>query len=135
MKKTIFSFMIMVGRASTMPACSASENGAVADVQQDGMVKAKDGSGVFGYKDTKKLPWCGFFQHDPDRPLPPIVKSCECQIIEAPSDALILFDGRNLSQWQNSTWQIDNGVIFRCMWNGSYLQVMRDRGIIMVTTE
>ena len=34
------------------------------------MVKAKDGSGVYGYKDTPKLPWCQWLVHDPDRPNP-----------------------------------------------------------------
>jgi hypothetical protein len=37
------------------------------------LVKAKDGSGVYGYKDTHKLPWCDWLVHDPDRPAPPKV--------------------------------------------------------------
>src|ERR1035437_7166200 len=32
------------------------------------LVYAKDGSGVYGYKDTPKLPWCQWMVHDPDRP-------------------------------------------------------------------
>lgn len=111
MKETILSLFFLSTMASVMSAFVSGNGEAVSETFQSTMVKAKDGSGVFGYKDTRKLPWCGFFQHDPDRPLPPIVKSCECQIVEAPSDALILFDGRNLSQWQNSTWQIDNGEL------------------------
>ena len=31
------------------------------------LVHAKDGSGVYGYKDTPKLPWCPWLVHDPDR--------------------------------------------------------------------
>ena len=34
------------------------------------LVKAKDGSGIIGYKDTPILPWCGYHVHDPDRPAP-----------------------------------------------------------------
>ncbi|MCB1128431.1 MAG: hypothetical protein KDM81_18190, partial [Verrucomicrobiae bacterium] len=34
------------------------------------LVHAKDGSGVYGYKDTPKLPWCDYLVHDPDRPAP-----------------------------------------------------------------
>ena len=34
------------------------------------LVKAKDGSGIVGYKDTPVLPWCGYHVHDPDRPAP-----------------------------------------------------------------
>ena len=37
------------------------------------LVKAKNGSGVYGYKDTPKLPWCEWLVHDPDRPAPPKV--------------------------------------------------------------
>src|SRR5262249_6804175 len=29
------------------------------------LVHAKDGSGVYGYKDTPKLPWCQWLVHDP----------------------------------------------------------------------
>ena len=36
----------------------------------DGLVYAKDGSGVFGYKNTPKLPWIDYLVHDPDRPAP-----------------------------------------------------------------
>ena len=35
------------------------------------LIKARDGSGYFGYKDTPKLPWCEWLVHDPDRPAPP----------------------------------------------------------------
>jgi hypothetical protein len=34
------------------------------------LFKAKDGSGIVGYKDTPILPWCGYHVHDPDRPAP-----------------------------------------------------------------
>jgi hypothetical protein len=34
------------------------------------LVKARDGSGVYGYKDTPKLPWCEWLVHDCDRPAP-----------------------------------------------------------------
>jgi len=37
------------------------------------LIHAKDGSGVFGYKDTPMQPWSGFHVHDPDRPAPPVV--------------------------------------------------------------
>ena len=37
------------------------------------LVKAKDGSGVYGYAGTPKLPWCDYHVHDPNRPAPPRV--------------------------------------------------------------
>jgi hypothetical protein len=71
------------------------------------LVKAKNGSGIVGYKDTPVLPWCGYHVHDPDRPAPPKVTAGHGT---PPSDAIILFDGTNsLSQWQPNDWVVDKG--------------------------
>ena len=60
-----------------------------------------------GYKDTPLLPNTQFHVHDPDRPLPPLVKPPEqfSQNAAAPSDAIILFDGTNMNQWLNERGQ------------------------------
>jgi hypothetical protein len=58
------------------------------------LVKAKDGSGIIGYKDTPILPWCGYHVHDPDRPAPPKVTPGQPAAVAAPSDAVVLFKGR-----------------------------------------
>lgn len=77
------------------------------------LVFAKDGSGVFGYKDTPKQPWSEYLVHDPDRPAPKMVRpgrsSTQEQAGTAPSDAIVLFDGRDLSRWRPSDWKIENG--------------------------
>ena len=73
------------------------------------LVKAKDGSGTFGYKDTPVLPWCGYHVPDPDRPAPPVVTPGSRG--RAPSDAVVLFDGTDLAKWETSDWKIDNGEI------------------------
>ncbi len=79
------------------------------------LVYAKNGSGVCGYKDTPVLPWCGFHVHDPDRPEPPRIKagaaSTQDKAGTAPSDAIVLFDGKDLSKWQPSDWKLENGEI------------------------
>jgi len=79
------------------------------------LVKAKDGSGVIGYKDTPILPWCGYCVHDPDRPAPkkvtPGKPSTEEKLGAAPSDAIVLFDGKDFSQWQPSDWKTENGEL------------------------
>jgi hypothetical protein len=76
------------------------------------LVKAKDGSGIIGYKDTPILPWCGYHVHDPDRPAPKIVTPAEPDTTgktdKAPTDAIVLFDGTNLRQWRTSDWKIEN---------------------------
>lgn len=70
------------------------------------VVKAKDGSGIPGYKDTPVQPWSGYHVHDPDRPAPRRVQPGLSS--SAPSDAVVLFDGTNLSKWQKSTWKIED---------------------------
>lgn len=55
--------------------------------------------------------------HDPARPLPPVVDPGPAgPPAPAPSDAVILFDGRDLSQWEDSKggpagWKIESGAM------------------------
>jgi hypothetical protein len=70
------------------------------------IVKAKDGSGIPGYKDTPVQPWSGYHVHDPDRPAPRRVQPGLAS--SAPSDAVVLFDGTDLSKWQKTTWKIED---------------------------
>lgn len=75
------------------------------------LVHAKNGSGIYGYRDTPVMPWCGFRVHDPDRPAPKRVKVSPAPDRPAapPSDAIVLFDGKDLSKWEKSDWKvIDN---------------------------
>lgn len=77
------------------------------------LVKAKDGSGVFGYKDTPKLPWCDYVMHDPDRPIPPRVDPGPAgPCVPPPSDAVVLFNGSSLAAWEQApTWKVENGEL------------------------
>lgn len=73
---------------------------------------AKDGSGVRGYHDTPVQPWSGFRVHDADRPVPrrvgpgPFTASAP-----PPSDAIVLFDGKDLSAWHSNDWQVAEGSL------------------------
>jgi hypothetical protein len=74
------------------------------------LVKAADGSGYYGYKDTPKLPWCGYLVHDPDRPAPKRVDpGPPAPPAPVPADAVVLFDGKDLAQWQASDWKLVDG--------------------------
>jgi hypothetical protein len=76
------------------------------------LVHAKDGSGVYGYKDTPKLPWCGYLVHDPDRPAPRRVDPGPAGSPAAiPADAIVLFNGKDLSQWQKGDCKVVEGCI------------------------
>jgi hypothetical protein len=58
----------------------------------------KKGGGDLGFTDTPILPGLRWHVHDPDRPHPRVV-SPGAGPGAAPSDAIVLFDGKNLSQW------------------------------------
>ena len=68
-----------------------------------------------GYDDTPMLPGLPFHVHDPQRPHPPVVTPA-AQVGGAPSDAIVLFDGKlvngdALSQWQSAkgNWKVGDG--------------------------
>jgi len=101
MSRRLVTVVIAVG-LTLLLVCSAA-------VLAAELIKARDGSGIFGYKDTPVLPWCGFHVHDPDRPAPPVITPGTTN--GPPSDATVLFDGKDLSQWLPSDWKIDNGEL------------------------
>ncbi len=75
------------------------------------LVHAKNGSGVYGYKDTPKLPWCEWLVHDADRPAPPKVDPGPAgPPASVPADAVVLFNGRDASAWTDSTWVVRDGL-------------------------
>jgi hypothetical protein len=77
------------------------------------LVHAKDGSGVYGYNDTPLLPWCGYRVHDADRPNPRRVDPgpASDEPAPVPADAVILFDGKDLSQWEPSKYKLVDSCI------------------------
>jgi Domain of Unknown Function (DUF1080) len=73
-----------------------------------------------GYKDTPILPGDKWHVHDGDRPQPPVVNpgtaSTQEQPGRPPSDAIVLFDGKDLSHWRGTkdrpaAWKIDEGAL------------------------
>ncbi len=106
-------FLFVAGLSAAILFFSYTQTASSQD--QSKLVKAKDGSGIVGYKDTPVLPWCGYHVHDPDRPAPPKVTPGRLGIDEkagtAPSDAVVLFNGTDLSKWGASDWKIENGEL------------------------
>lgn len=69
--------------------------------------RTQTAQGVFGYTDTPLLGWCDYHKHDPNRPLPVYVDPGPfTESLYPPSDAVVLFNGDNLSRWQAGSWQI-----------------------------
>jgi hypothetical protein len=74
-----------------------------------------------GFKDTPMLPNMPWHVHDPDRPHPKVVTPATAPG-GAPSDAVVLFDGKDLSKWGHrgrgaardtivpATWKVEDGA-------------------------
>ena len=74
-------------------------------------------NGVAGFKDTPIEPGLPWHVHDPERPQPPVVTSGTfSDLATPPSDAMVLFDGKDLSQWRDkksggpAPWKVEAGV-------------------------
>ncbi len=68
--------------------------------------------GVYGHPDTPKLPWCNYLKHDANRPLPAFVETGTKDVsVDRPSDAEVLFDGKDMSAWNASDWKLSEGVM------------------------
>jgi len=62
-----------------------------------------------GYKDTPLIPGTQWHIHDSDRPYPPVVTPA-AEPGKPPSDAIVLFDGTDLSKWTGK-WKVEDGAI------------------------
>jgi len=70
-----------------------------------------------GYTDTPMLPGGKWHVHDPNRPQPTVVTpGTPTTPGKAPSDAIVLFDGKDLSKWRTAEgkpapWNVQDGII------------------------
>jgi hypothetical protein len=73
-----------------------------------------------GFKDTPMLPGDKWHVHDGDRPIPTVVTpgsfSTQDEPGKPPSDAVVLFDGKDLAKWhvgrdQPAGWKIEDGAM------------------------
>ena len=81
--------------------------------------KPKDPPKGVGYRDTPTLPGSKWKVHDADRPTPKVIEgvtaSPQEQPGKAPSDAIVLFDGKDLAQWKGkdgeARWKVEGGAM------------------------
>jgi hypothetical protein len=99
MKNTINKFAILSGIVIASLSCMA-------------------GDAPVGYTDTPFLPGGKWRVHDPNRPQPRVVTPGEkfSDMAPPPSDAIVLFDGKDLSKWvddkgQPAGWKVENGYM------------------------
>jgi hypothetical protein len=82
-----------------------------------------------GYKDTPVLPNQKWHVHDPDRPYPPEITP-GATAGAAPSDAVVLFDGKDLSKWQQRGRGADRGKMIDAKWKvqDGYMEIVHGTG-------
>ncbi len=78
------------------------------------------GDDINGYTDTPRIPGQRWRVHDAERPRPPKVTPGPYVFAAPPSDAIVLFDGKDLSHWMTEArggklepprWKVENGYI------------------------
>jgi hypothetical protein len=83
-----------------------------------------------GYQDTPIIPGTKWHVHDGERPQPTVVTPGE-KAGDAPSDAIVLFDGKDLSKWKmekdgsEAKWKVEDG----------YAEVVPKTGYIVTKDE
>ena len=78
----------------------------------------QNGTAELGYEDTPVLPGLPYHVHDPKRPHPGVVTPAGSPG-GRPSDAIALFDGKDLSRWtrpgqggaSQPLWKVENGYV------------------------
>src|SRR5260370_2247441 len=83
-------------RKSTIAAVAALSMYATGSAQN--FAQNQNANHDLGFKDTPMLPGLPYHVHDSDRPHPPVVTPA-AQLGGAPSDAIVLFDGKDLAHW------------------------------------
>lgn len=90
---------------------------------------AAEGKGL-GYQDTPLIPGTKWHVHDGERPQPKVVTP-GAKPGDAPSDAIVLFDGKDLSKWKSgdgdAKWVVKEDF-FECVPKAGYLKTKDEFG-------
>lgn len=99
---------------------------------QDHGADKVDQSVPVGYDDTPVIPGQRWRVHDKSRPVPPVVTPGDAA--QPPSDAIVLFDGSDLSKWVHSGKRDENGKPLPAKWKieNGYMEVNKTGSIATV---
>jgi hypothetical protein len=109
---------------SALVGCAATIFAVTAQQQQK--------PGDLGFTDTPILPGLPWHVHDPARPHPKVVKPGETPGAP-PSDAIVLFDGKDLSRWNQAGRGADQGKMLDAQWRvgNGYFEVTGGTGSLL----
>ncbi|HNT33915.1 MAG TPA: DUF1080 domain-containing protein, partial [bacterium] len=117
--------MVTAQIASAQPASNSPQSAEQGTgTSQVPITEAKKGEASMaterpGYDDTPYIPGSKYRVHDKERPYPPAVDpgTASTQTVpgQPPSDAVVLFDGTDLSKWTGkegvAKWKVENGYM------------------------
>jgi hypothetical protein len=95
--------------------------------------KKKD---TLGYQDTPIIPGTNWHVHDGLRPQPPVVTPAPVVApAPPPSDAIVVFDGKNLDGFKNKKWKLENGYMECTKRAGTQSTVQEFEGDLQIHVE
>lgn len=102
-----------------------------------GSLFAADKGKYPGYLDTPIITGQKWRVHDANRPQPPVITagnpSTQEKVGSAPSDAFVVFDGKNLDQFENKSWKIVDGAMV--VGKGTQKTVKKFKGDLQIHLE
>ncbi|MDD3590918.1 MAG: DUF1080 domain-containing protein, partial [Thermoguttaceae bacterium] len=102
----------MISRALLVLAVCGGAFGAVGSICAYELIVPKNENESYGYADSPQQPWSEYRVHDPSRPIPKKLNPPPPTYFpEAPSDAIVLFDGTNTDAWEETEWKLVDGTI------------------------
>ncbi|MCS6951624.1 MAG: DUF1080 domain-containing protein [Bryobacterales bacterium] len=113
------------GKLLLAAVCAAVAAGALLWCQQ----RSRERTSPPGYEDTPALPGQKWRVHDLHRPHPPVVTP-GARWGDPPSDAIVLFDGKDLSQWVQRGRGNERGKLVPPRWKveNGYMEVVGGTG-------
>jgi hypothetical protein len=111
--------LLLVAAAAALAAQQSTQQAPRPPAKAPGIPESA-GDDVRGYNDTPQIPGQKWKVHDMTRPRPKKVTPGPYVMEQPPSDAIVLFDGKDLSKWeqvarggapQEPKWKVENGYI------------------------